>query len=148
LNCIFCSIAEGKASAVKLFEDDAVVSFLDIRPLVPGHALVVPKVHCLDLRDCPPEAYAPILAACQKVGLALQEATGTEGFNIIVANGKSAGQEVFHLHFHLFPRKSGDGFTRTSLVEHVGRAKIVSHEQLEPLGTKVRAALDKQAVKS
>jgi histidine triad (HIT) family protein len=147
LSCIFCSIVEGKAPSVKLYEDDKTLSFLDIRPLVPGHALVVPKVHCLDLRDCPAEYFGPILSTSQRVAPALLAATGADDFNIIVANGKCAGQEVFHLHFHLFPRKSGDGFTRTSLTEHVGKAKVVAHAQLESLGAKVRAALEAQMTK-
>jgi histidine triad (HIT) family protein len=68
-------------------------------------------------------------------------ATDAVDFNLIVANGKCAGQEVFHLHFHIFPRKAGDGFTRTSLVEHVGKAKFVTHAELENLGARTRASL-------
>jgi histidine triad (HIT) family protein len=148
LSCIFCSIVEGKSPAVKLYEDEKTLSFLDIRPLVPGHALVIPKAHCLDLRDCPAENLGPILSTAQRVAPAVVAAVDATDFNIIVANGKCAGQEVFHLHFHIFPRKAGDGFTRTSLVEHVGKAKFVTHDQLESLGAKIRAALEKQSVKS
>ncbi|MFH1435657.1 MAG: HIT family protein [Pseudomonadota bacterium] len=138
--CIFCRIVAGEAPAVKLFEDERVLGFLDIRPLRPGHALVIPKRHCRDLRDCPPEDLAPLLAACRSLAPALLEATGSDGFNLIASNGEAAGQEVFHLHFHLMPRRSGDGFTRIAFAESVARARRAELDELSAMGDSIRAA--------
>jgi len=138
---VFCRIVAGELPAAKLDEDAFCVAILDIRPLVPGHALVMPKAHCSDLRDCTPEALGPLLASVQRVATALLRAVDAQGFNLIVANGAVAGQEVFHLHLHLLPRKEGDGFTRRSLVDSVRAAPTLSHAQLEPLAEKVRGLL-------
>ncbi len=141
-NCIFCRIAAGELPAARLYEDEHVFSFLDIRPLRPGHALVIPKAHCSDLRDCPEEAAGPLLAAVARLAPALAQATGAEGFNLFNTNGAVAGQEVFHLHLHVLPRQTGDGFFERSLSEAVGVAEMASPEELAALAERVRAALE------
>lgn len=140
-DCIFCRIVAGDLPTVRLYEDEDVLSFLDIRPLRPGHALVVPKAHCVDLRDCPPELGTALLASVQRVAAAVCEATGTAGFNLFNANGQVAGQEVFHLHLHILPRLPGDGFFHSSLAEAIGNAPVVDQEALAGLGERVREAL-------
>jgi len=144
-DCIFCRIVAGELPAVRLYEDDHVLSFLDIRPLRPGHALVIPKAHCTDLRDCPPELGGALLAGVQRVAAAVCEATGTGGFNLFNANGEVAGQEVFHLHLHILPRLEGDGFFHSSLAEALGTAKTLTQEELVELGGRVAAAMERQA---
>ena len=81
-DCIFCRIVAGELPAARLYEDDHVLSFLDIRPLRPGHALVIPKAHCSDLRDCPSEAAGPLLQAVGRLAPALAEATGARVVNL------------------------------------------------------------------
>ena len=108
-DCIFCKIVAGEIPSARIYEDDDVIAFMDIGPIAPGHALVVPRAHHAALLDTPPDLLGKVLAATQKVAAAVVEATGAEGFNLFQFNGSCAGQEVFHLHFHIIPRKPGDG---------------------------------------
>lgn len=112
-NCIFCKIASGDIPSAKIYEDDKVMAFLDLNPLTPGHALIVPKTHAATLLDLPPGFGDAALAAMARVGKALMEALGAGGFNCLQNNFSAAGQEVMHLHWHVIPRKSGDGLAFT-----------------------------------
>lgn len=108
-NCIFCQIVAEKTPAHKIYEDDAVVSFLDIRPVNQGHALVVPKAHTDRFEKTPDETLARLLPAAKKIGLALEKAMGADGFNIKINNGAAAGEIVSHTHVHVIPRFNTDG---------------------------------------
>ncbi len=108
-DCIFCKIAAGQIPCAKLYEDQDVLAFLDIAPVRPGHALVVPKAHYANLWDLPPALGQSLLAAMQRVGRAVMEATGAGGLNVGMNNMAPAGQLVMHAHFHLIPRHEGDG---------------------------------------
>ena len=108
-NCIFCQIINGEIPSSKVYEDDNVVAFLDLHPTNPGHTLVVPKIHCDALLDCAPEVLSHMTRAAQKVASAVVKATGADGFNLGVNNGRAAGQIIFHLHMHVIPRKVDDG---------------------------------------
>ena len=108
-DCIFCKIVKGEIPCAKLYEDEQTLAFLDIAPVAPGHALVIPKVHCSDLFALP-DAFGPAwLAAQKRVGRAVMAALGATGLNVQQNNGQSAGQVVFHAHIHLIPRREGDG---------------------------------------
>jgi len=108
-DCIFCKIVKGEIPCAKLYEDAQVLAFLDIAPVAPGHALVIPKAHCDDLFALP-DAFGPAWLAAQKlVGRAVMTAVGATGLNVQQNNGPSAGQVVFHAHIHLIPRREGDG---------------------------------------
>ena len=108
-DCIFCKIVSGEISSSKVYEDAHCVAILDIRPVTPGHALVITKKHSDSLTDMDEATSAGILPAVAKVGKAVVKAAGAEGFNVIQNNGKAAGQLVAHLHFHIIPRKENDG---------------------------------------
>jgi len=108
-NCIFCKIIAGEIPCERIYEDDQVVAFLDIAPIAQGHALVVPRAHHEALLDTPAALLGAVMAAAQTVADAVVNATGAEGFNLFQFNGACAGQEVFHLHFHIIPRSPGDG---------------------------------------
>ena len=108
-DCIFCKIVAGEIPCAKLYEDGQVLAFLDIAPVAPGHALVIPKVHCQDLFDLPDAFGAAWLAAQKLVGRAVTTAVGATGLNVQQNNGPSAGPLVFHAHIHLIPRREGDG---------------------------------------
>lgn len=114
-DCVFCDIVAGKEPRAKLFEDEHCIVILDIRPIYHGHALVIPKRHCTDLLDAPADSLGPMLTAAQRVAPAVLKATGSEAFNILQSNGAIAGQTVFHLHFHILPRRRGDSFAGTPL---------------------------------
>ncbi|MBW2982133.1 HIT family protein [Candidatus Woesearchaeota archaeon] len=107
--CIFCKIINGEIPSSKVYENDKVIAFLDIAPVNKGHTLVVPKEHHKDIMDTPDNILAETIKAVKKVAKAVMKATGAEGFNLGVNNGKIAGQLVMHLHFHIMPRFENDG---------------------------------------
>lgn len=107
--CIFCRILRGEIPSYKVYESERVVAFLDAFPLVRGHALVVPKAHAELLTDMSAGDAAGVMEAMRVVAGAVTAATGAVGFNVVQNNGKAAGQEVPHAHFHIIPRHEGDG---------------------------------------
>jgi histidine triad (HIT) family protein len=107
--CVFCQIVAGTAPAIRVYEDEDYLGFLDIRPFTRGHTLVIPKQHSVDLTDTP----APILAGMLTVGQRIAQATRASGLaatgnNVAINDGKSAFQSVFHIHLHVIPRRDGD----------------------------------------
>ena len=108
-DCIICGIVSGEVPTRKIYEDNAVLSFLDINPASEGHALVVPKKHYESIEATPAETLADVLAGVKKVAEMLKEKEGAEGVNVLLNNGKIAGQLISHVHFHVIPRKTGDG---------------------------------------
>ena len=107
-DCIFCKIVAGKIPAAKVYEDDKVVSFLDIMPANKGHCLVVPKNHSQTLVDMDDADLVATINAAKKVAKALSLSFGNASFNIVMNNGKEAGQVVNHAHIHLIPRFQKD----------------------------------------
>lgn len=110
MNCIFCDIIEKKSPAEILFENEKVISFLDINPMNYGHALVIPKVHCKDFLEVPSEYYSELLSVMNLIGNKIIKSLTPDGFNIVANNGLAAGQSVFHFHFHIIPRYNDDPF--------------------------------------
>ncbi|MCM1290206.1 MAG: HIT family protein [Corallococcus sp.] len=108
-DCIFCKIIKGEIPSYKIYEDDYVYAFLDIACDAYGHTLVVPKKHCENVLDCDSVSLAHILPAVQKIARHFVDDCGFDGVNILNASGAAAQQSVFHLHFHVIPRKNGDG---------------------------------------
>lgn len=106
--CIFCAIAAGDADASIVYEDAHAVAFLDVSPLTTGHTLVIPRRHVVDLLHSR-GVVAELGAALESTAALLVEKLGSDGINAFQATGAAAGQTVFHLHFHLLPRTSGDG---------------------------------------
>lgn len=108
--CIFCKIAAGHIPCFKVYEDDAVLAFLDIGPLVRGHTLVIPKQHFATVMETPPDTLAAINQRIPKIARAVLAATGTKACHILLNNGPDAMQSVGHLHYHILPRTPGDSF--------------------------------------
>jgi len=108
-DCIFCKIASGQIPSIKLYEDDIVVAFLDIGPVSEGHTLVMPRQHFEKVHNCPPELLGQIWQRIGKLAGAITSAMNSDGYNVLCNNGRSAGQVVDHLHFHIIPRNAGDG---------------------------------------
>jgi histidine triad (HIT) family protein len=107
--CVFCAIAAGDAPAIRVYEDDDHLGFLDIRPFTRGHTLVIPKRHTVDLTDTPAASLAGMLAVGQRIACAARTSgLGATGSNIAINDGKSAFQTVFHIHLHVIPRRDGD----------------------------------------
>ena len=104
--CIFCKIIEGKIPCNKVYEDEYVLAFLDINPIVNGHTLVIPKKHFVNIFDVDEFYLEKIIKALKKISLHYK--TMFDGVNILNASDKSAQQSVFHLHFHIIPRTKDD----------------------------------------
>ncbi|MFC1766522.1 HIT family protein [Planctomycetota bacterium] len=107
-DCIFCKIVAGEIPAARLYENDQVLSFLDIGPLSEGHALVIPKDHFVTVDVCPGKVLAHVASCLPAIARAVADATKCEGYNVLCNNGRAAGQLVDHLHFHIIPRTNGD----------------------------------------
>lgn len=107
--CLFCKIISKAIPAHIVYEDDAAIAFLDINPVNPGHTLVVPKRHFEKFTDMPEGSCMPVSNLIMKVMQSLEKELGYEGVNLIQNNGSVAGQLVPHVHFHIIPRKVGDG---------------------------------------
>lgn len=111
-NCIFCKIAARQISASVVYEDDELLAFKDINPAAPVHLLVIPKQHIATLSDCS-DAHAPLLgkmlALAPKLaaehGIAVQvdaEGNRSGGYKTLINAGPNGGQEVYHLHLHVY----------------------------------------------
>ncbi|NOX44123.1 MAG: HIT family protein [Caldiserica bacterium] len=127
IDCIFCRIAEGKAPANVVYKDDDVIAFLDIRPVNPGHTLVVPKSHHAYIWELPKEKAAQVFAVVHEIALAVREALKADGVRIVQLNGSAAGQEVFHFHVHVIPCYAG----RTA------KRRAATREELEQIARKI-----------
>lgn len=94
---------------MNVWETDDALAFLDIGPLAEGHLLVIPKPHYARLGDIPGSALSRLVALLPKLAGAVREITGATGHNILQNDGGVAGQAVDHVHFHIIPRREGDG---------------------------------------
>jgi len=108
-DCLFCKIVAGEIPCTTVYEDERVLAFMDIGPIVKGHVLVIPKAHYDPLTDAPAEVLAQCMAVVKKVAAMQMKGLQADGVNIHQANGAAAGQVVPHIHFHVIPRFKDDG---------------------------------------
>ena len=101
-NCIFCKIIKGEIPSYKVYEDDTVMAFLDVNPYSPGHTLIVPKEHTLDIDSISREVLMHVFDTAKDISTLLTEKLGCEGFTLIQNNGFV--QEVKHFHLHVIPK--------------------------------------------
>jgi diadenosine tetraphosphate (Ap4A) HIT family hydrolase len=136
VSCVFCEIVAGRAPAHRVYEDEDVLAFMDIRPMSPGHTLVVPKQHASGLRELDPALGARVFQVAHRVALALRRSTlPVDGVNLILSDGRAAMQTVFHVHMHALPRRNGDK------IRLVGRALVRRGGDLETTAQQVRDGL-------
>lgn len=133
--CLFCKIIAGELPSTQLYEDDSVVTFMDIAPWTTGHCLVVPKEHAATIFDLSEESLVAVARIAKKLAPALRDGLGADGLNLFQSNGSAAWQTVDHFHLHLLPRKFGDGL-QPPTIPHAGRA-----EEIEKAASEVREAL-------
>ena len=107
-NCIFCKIVAGEIPSFKLYEDAQTLSFLDINPANPGHALVIPKNHAPNLIASDDRDLGHVIATVRRVAAAIDRTLSPYGINLLQANGPGAAQSVFHFHMHIVPRVKDD----------------------------------------
>ena len=106
-NNIFAKILRGELPAHKVYEDDKTFAFLDIMPQATGHTLVIPKASARNIRDIAPDDLANLIKVTQKIAKTAMAVFAADGVNVFQFNEPAAGQTVFHLHFHVIPRKAG-----------------------------------------
>ena len=109
MSCIFCKIIKGVIPAEKIYADKKVLAFLDIKPVNPGHTLIIPKSHYSNLEEIPEEDLCSLIKACKIVGQKIINGLKVTGYNLTENNNPIAGQIIPHIHFHLIPRQAGDG---------------------------------------
>lgn len=140
MDCIFCKIIKGEIPAVKVYENDKVVAFLDIHPINPGHTLVVPKEHFENLLDGGDEILKEVMLTIRQVAWAITKAFDLKGFNVEQNNGRVAGQVIPHLHWHIIPRFPDDGLRPWP-------GKEYKKEEMEEVGRKIRKAIESEIQK-
>ena len=130
---IFARILRGELPAIKIYEDEQVLAFMDIMPQADGHALVIPKIPAVTLLDLPADAAAYTIQIVQKIARAIETALDAKGIVLMQLSGEAAGQTVPHVHFHLIP----------SSIHQLGRhaAQIGDQAKIQALAEKIKAAL-------
>jgi histidine triad (HIT) family protein len=107
-NNIFARILRGELPCYKVYEDQASLAFLDIMPRAPGHTLIVPKARARNLLDIAPNDLSRLVLVVQKVAVAARDVFEADGITVQQFNESAGGQVVFHLHFHVVPRKASE----------------------------------------
>ena len=125
--CVFCRIVSGGIPARVVWSDERCLAFMDIAPLAEGHLLVIPLDHYETIDQMPSDLMAHIGSILPRLTAVVSGTTGAEGVNILQNNGTVAGQVVPHVHFHLIPRRHGDGLGYRWLVGEYppGRAEVI-----------------------
>ena len=134
-SCVFCKIVAGDVPAHVVLDDDAVLAFLDTKPVFFGHVLVVPRAHVVTLPELPPDQLKPVFQRVQLLAAAVPAALNAQGS--FVAMNNIVSQSVPHLHVHVVPRTKGDGLKGVFWP----RRKYESDAQAEEIASRIRAAL-------
>ena len=132
---IFAKILRGEIPSHRVYEDDAVVAFMDVMPQGLGHTLVVPKAPSRNLLDADPSTLGPLFTVVKQVALAVKKAFGADGVTVLQFNEPASGQTVYHLHVHVIPRFEG-----IALKPHTGQME--KPEVLAENAAKIRAVLN------
>lgn len=111
---IFAKILRGDIPCHRVYEDDAVIAFMDVMPQGIGHTLVVPKAPSRNFLDADPKVLSAVMPVVQKIAVAAKAAFAADGVTVMQFNEPAAGQTVFHLHFHIIPRFDGVPLQRHS----------------------------------
>jgi len=134
---IFAKIIRGEIPAVKVYEDDEVLAFMDVFPQARGHTLVIPKgSEARNLLDENPQTLGKLIGVVQKVAQAVREALRPDGIVITQFNGAPAGQTIFHLHFHVIPRWEGEAVGRHAA------GGMADMDELKKLAAQISARLN------
>jgi len=126
MDCIFCDIASKNSEAEIVLENEHCIALLDINPINFGHTLVIPKKHFDNFLTVPFNDLIELTRLTQYLAGAIKRALKADGFNIISNNGLTAGQSVFHFHFHIIPRYENDFVMRPRTIEY-NNSEIVDY---------------------
>lgn len=108
-DCVFCKVIAGEVKSWKVFENENVYAFLETHPVSKYHTLVIPKKHYRNIFDIPETELKEVLGVVKKLVTLYNTKLGIENVQIINSSGPEAQQDIFHCHFHIVPRRSGDG---------------------------------------
>ena len=126
-DCVFCKIVAGQIPSTKVHEDEHTLAFMDLGQVNPGHVLVAVKKHAANLFELDDVQAAAVARSCTRVAKAIRDAFAPAGLSVYQANGKAAGQTVFHYHVHLLPRHEADGMELTWPVKNPPREKLEAY---------------------
>lgn len=126
-NCVFCRIVAKEIPAAVVYEDEVTIAFMDAGQVNPGHVLIAVKEHAENLYELNDRQAGSLLRAAARVARAIRAAFKPEGLSVYQANGKAAGQTVFHYHMHLLPRHAEDGMALTWPVKNPPREKLADY---------------------
>lgn len=108
IDCVFCGIVDGALPSTTIAQTDRAIAFMDINPVTPGHALVIPRHHTTDVFDTPVDDLAACADLTQRIALRMKERLEADGINVLNCSGSAAWQTVFHFHLHVIPRYVDD----------------------------------------
>lgn len=138
-DCVFCNIVSGVFTSSKVYEDDSVLAFMDIFPVIKGHVLIIPKKHSEMISDVENSTLEKMFVLAAKINTSLRKSgIKCEGVNFFLADGAVAGQEIFHTHLHVFPRFKNDGF---GLKFPAGYKTEAERSELDSIAGKIKSAL-------
>lgn len=139
MDCIFCKIIKGEIPCYKILEDDKFIAFLDIKPINVGHTLVVPKKHSQFISEMDDSDLEKIMVFVKKINNTLRKSLiKCQAINFEIADGKEAGQEIPHVHLHLIPRFSDDGYSHKYPKNY---NKSISSEDFKKVAEKINCIL-------
>jgi histidine triad (HIT) family protein len=134
-NNVFARILRGELPSHRVYEDELTLAFMDVMPQAEGHTLVIPKAEAESILEIPAEALAAAMLTTQRVARAVKKAFDAPGILIAQLNGRAAGQSVFHMHFHVVPRREG-------LDLRLHARDMADPKVLAEHAARIRAALD------
>ena len=128
-DCVFCRIVAGQIPSTRVHEDEHTLAFMDLGQVNPGHVLVAVKKHAANLFELDDVQAAAVARASVRIARAIRDAFAPAGLSVYQANGKVAGQTVFHYHVHLLPRHEADGMELTWPVKNPPREKLEGYAE-------------------
>lgn len=135
-DCIFCDIVAGKAPASIVYQDDATVAFMDIYHLNQGQVVVIPRQHSPCLSETDEVTGKLLFTTTMRVFKAIRNSGIPSDGNLFLSEGKTAGQDVFHVHFLIVPRITGDSMKITA------DWKKPDRDELDEIAARIRKAIE------
>ena len=135
-DCVFCKIVKNELPSMRIFEDEATIALLTIQPSSPGHTLVIPKKHVVNIFEADQDTWARVQETVRKVAPAIEKALDADGLNLHMNNREHGGQVVPHIHIHIIPRFKGDGHNPW---QHSSKAKP---EENARIAQEIRSAME------
>ena len=152
-SCTFCDLIHGAGEVSVCYEDADTMAFMDIQPVNPGHVLVVPRQHYESFLDLPRDVGMHLFEVAILLGPIIRRVSAVDAINLVVSSGAAAGQDVYHFHVHLIPRRADDGFDvplpfpgsrmpdRTQLDATAARIIASLRDPMRPTPSKVLSAV-------